>query len=444
MTDMPNKLWGYRYNIVGITFLLYFINYFDRVAVLTFLPLIQKDLGLSAVQLGWLASTFFFVYACGQVLAGFLCDKIGPKRTMNIAIWAFTLVTGVTAMVQTFWQFICLRVGLALGESQHYAPTLRMLANWFPRNELAKATGMFNSSVSVAPALVPIVCTQLAFLFGDWRPVFIVLAVPGFLGIYLLWKYVSDTPEERLGKDVTEEEYKHITSPSDQSASPAQPVPAADAGEPVRTNIFYTDPHFYIYCCAIFFMNSLFWGYLVWMSTFLVRQHGFDIRTMGFIATAPYVTAFLSQVIGGTMASTWFVKKPKVVGMISFAGCIPSLYWIGQIPKGETALLIIGLICGGFFIHLMYGMMYSWPGRRYPKEVVGRAVGFSNGFSQLGAFLSPLIAGYLVVTLADNSYDFSNVFVFWTGVAVMGLLALSLLNEDDVMKYRARSAAGGR
>src|SRR5208283_3073398 len=125
MTDKIKKAWGYRHFILFLLWLLYIINYFDRISVLTFLPYIQKDLNLTVVQVGWLASIFFFGYSCAQVLAGYLADRIGPKKTMTIAIWVFSLVTFVTGFVQNFWQFICLRFGLALGEGQHFAPSLR-------------------------------------------------------------------------------------------------------------------------------------------------------------------------------------------------------------------------------------------------------------------------------------------------------------------------------
>ena len=56
MTETAKKVWGYRYAILITIWFVYLINYFDRISVLTFLPFIQKDLGLTAVQIGWLGS----------------------------------------------------------------------------------------------------------------------------------------------------------------------------------------------------------------------------------------------------------------------------------------------------------------------------------------------------------------------------------------------------
>jgi sugar phosphate permease len=122
--------WGYRHVVLVTIWMLYVVNYFDRLSVLTFLPYIQKDLRLSVVQTGWLASIFFFGYGCAQFTAGILADRIGSKKTMTIAIWIFTFCTGLTGFVRSFWQFFCLRLGLALGEGHYQAPSLRKISRW--------------------------------------------------------------------------------------------------------------------------------------------------------------------------------------------------------------------------------------------------------------------------------------------------------------------------
>jgi len=135
------------------------------------------------------------------------------------------------------------------------------------------------------------------------------------------------------------------------------------------------------------------------------------------------------------MADKWFGGRPKVVTIIGFIGCVPALFFIGHVAKGETALLLLGLAIGGFFVNLAWGIDVLFPIQwRYPKEVVGRAVGVSNGVGQFGAFLSPLIAGYLVITLPDKTYDFGNVFLFWSLIAIVGALAVGFLREQLIEK----------
>jgi sugar phosphate permease len=421
------KAWGYRWTILFVIWLLYIINYFDRISVLIFLPYIQKDLDLTPVEVGWLGSIFFFGYAIAQLSSGFLADKIGPKKTMNIAIWVFTAVTFLTGFVKSFQQFIVLRVGLALGEGHHYVPAVRTIANWFPRQEKGRANGYFTTTWAFGPAIIPILVTWLsADVFeGAWRPVFFVLAIPGLVGIYLLNKYMADSPGQMVqnGK-MTQAEYDLITSSVGEESDATQ--------KKYSTKIFTTDFQYYLFTLIFFILLMIYWGMTTWISTFLVKQHGMDIKTMGIFAAIPYIVAGFAMWLGGFFADKVFQGRMKAVTITGFLGCIPVLYFIGQIPRGETGLLLLGLVLGGFFVNLPWGVMQAFPSMRYPKEVVGRAMGITNGIGQFGSFVSPLLAGYLVVTLPDTSYDFGNVFLSWSLLALIAVIATLFLKETPI------------
>ncbi len=425
--NQKKRIWGYRWTILFVIWILYVINYFDRISVLIFLPYIQKDLNLSPVEVGWLGSIFFFGYAVAQISSGFLSDKIGPKKTMNIAIWVFTTVTFLTGFVRSFWQFIILRISLALGEGHHYVPAVRTIANWFPRHEKGQANGYFTTTWAFGPAIIPIVVTWLsADVFGGaWRPVFFILAIPGFIGVYILHKFMADSPGTMLQKGkVSKEEYDLITDSVGEGSE--------IHGKQYSTRIFFGDFQYYLFTLNFFVLLMIYWGMTTWISTFLVKQHGMDIKTMGFFAAVPYIIAGFSMWLGGFVADKMFMGRMKVVTIIGFLGCIPVLYFIGQVPTGQTGLLLFFLALGGFFVNFPWGVMQAYPSMRYPKEVVGRAMGITNGVGQFGSFLSPLISGYLVVTLPDASYDFGKVFLFWSLLALCAASSSFFLKESRV------------
>lgn len=421
------KLWGYRWTILFVIWLLYIINYFDRISVLIFLPFIQKDLNLTPVEVGWLGSIFFLGYAVAQLSSGFLADKVGPKKTMNIAIWVFTAITFLTGFVRNFFQFIILRIGLALGEGHHYVPAVRTIANWFPRSEKGRANGYFTTTWAIGPAVIPIIVTWLsADVFGGaWRPVFFVLAIPGLIGVFILSKYMADTPGEILKKGkMSRDEYDLITS----SVGDATEV----SSKTFSSKIFLKDFQYYLFTINFFILLMIYWGMTTWISTFLVRQHGMNIKTMGLFAAVPYLVAGFAMWLGGYCADKLFQGRMKVVSIIGFLGCIPVLYLLGNVPKGETAQLLICLVLGGFFVNFPWGVMQAFPSLRYPKEVVGRAMGITNGVGQFGSFISPLLAGYLVLVMPDDTYDFGNVFLFWSILALIAAVIAFCLKEKPM------------
>ena len=423
MGENSQKTFGYRHVVLLMLWLIYIINYFDRISVLTFLPLIREDLGLNHQQLGLAASIFFFAYALAQISAGYLADKIGPKKVMGIAVAVFTGVTFLTGFVRTYTQFFLLRLGLGLGEGHHFSPANRTIADWFPKSEKGRATAFFSSTWAVAPAIIPIIITSIAAATGgNWRFCFFLLAIPGIFAIWLLVHYVSDKPEYMLAKGrLSQEEYDYIKAglvEENESANTPQ----------IDTRAVLRDSSLWVYTVQLFMTLAVYWGSTTWISSFLYEQHGLSLQTMGFMAALPYIVAFFSTMLGGWLLDKVF-HKIRPVSLISYLVAIPILYYIGQVEKGDTSALIIMLMLNGFFVNLVWGVIYAYPQLRYPKHVVGTAVGFSNGIGQLGAFLSPLLAGYLVHTTETGQVLYDNVFIMFAGCCAIAAIAAAMLDE---------------
>ena len=417
------KAWGYRWVILTVLWLLYIINYFDRISVLTFLPLIRKDLNLSHEEIGFAASIFFFAYAVAQFTAGYLADKFGPKKVMGIAIVVFTAITFLTGLVRNYTQFVVLRLGLGLGEGHHFTPACKAISEWFPKNEKGRATAFFSTTWAFAPAVIPIIVTFLAqALDGDWRTVFFLLAVPGLLGMFLLWYFVADKPETMLEKGrMSKDEYDYIKAGlvSDQKAV-----------DKLGRWFFLKDSSLWMYAMQQFFLLAVFWGSTTWISSFLYEQHGFSLKAMGALAALPYAVAIVSTMTGGWLMDKVF-HRTRPVALISFVASIPILFYLGQVPKGDTGTLIIMLILNGFFLNMIWGVIYAYPQMRYPKEALGSALGFASTIGQMGAFLSPLAAGYLVQKTATGA-NYGNVFYMFAGCCVLGAIVTLLLNEKTI------------
>lgn len=417
------KVWGYRHIVLLMLWLLYIINYFDRISVLTFLPLIRKDLNLTHQEIGFAASIFFFAYALAQVSAGYLADKFGPRKVMGIAIVVFTAVTFLTGMVRNFTQFVLLRLGLGLGEGHHFSPANKTIADWFPKSEKGRATAFFSTTWAFAPAIIPVLITSLAAAMGgDWRTIFYILALPGVLGIFLLYYYVSDKPDEMLKRGrLSQEEYDHIKSGL---------VTNEAAVKSLGIGVILKDGCLWMYAAQLFFLLAIYWGSTSWISSFLFEQHGFSLAKMGLLAALPYAVAIVSTMCGGLLMDKVF-HRTKQVALISFLVSIPVLIFLGQVPKGSTGTLIAMLILNGFFVNMIWGVIYAYPQVRYPKEVVGSAVGLTNGIGQMGAFLSPLVAGYLVEKTAQGIF-YDKVFFMFAACAALGAVVTMLLKEEPL------------
>ena len=86
--------------LVVMAALAIFIHALDRGNFATAAPLIKDQLALSNTQIGLLMSAFFWTYTPGQVLAGWLGERLNPYRTLalGLAVWAIaTALTGVAS-----------------------------------------------------------------------------------------------------------------------------------------------------------------------------------------------------------------------------------------------------------------------------------------------------------------------------------------------------------
>src|ERR1051325_1406252 len=109
-----------RYLIVGITSLAALWLYIDRVCFSTLADPIQKDLGLSSDQKGYILGAFFFTYALFQIPMGTLADRFGARKVLALSIAGWSLVTALTGFAQTFVVLLAVRLMLGITESGAY------------------------------------------------------------------------------------------------------------------------------------------------------------------------------------------------------------------------------------------------------------------------------------------------------------------------------------
>src|SRR5581483_11472850 len=86
-----------RYWVIVFAVALAIVTYIDRVCISQAGPLIQRDLGLTKVQMGWVFTSFGLAYALFEMPGGYLGDWIGPRKVlMRIVLWwsFFTAATG--------------------------------------------------------------------------------------------------------------------------------------------------------------------------------------------------------------------------------------------------------------------------------------------------------------------------------------------------------------
>src|SRR4051794_21541042 len=106
------------------------INYMDRSTLSLAAPLVMKDLGLDAAQLGIIFSSFFAGYALFTLIGGYASDLFGPKRVLALSMSTWSAFCGLTAAAVGFSSLLVVRVLFGCGEGPFGAAANKMVNNW--------------------------------------------------------------------------------------------------------------------------------------------------------------------------------------------------------------------------------------------------------------------------------------------------------------------------
>ena len=195
----------YRWVICGLLFFATTINYVDRQVIGLLKPTLQGEFGWTEIDYANIVFAFQLAYAIGLVVAGRLMDRLGTKVgfTIAIVVWSVAAIAHAEAMVfgsaaaaatalfglmvaPSVAGFMVARFLLGLGEAGNFPAAIKSVAEWFPKQDRAKATGIFNSGTNVGALVTPLVVPPITLYLG-WYWAFVITGLLGFLWIGFWW-----------------------------------------------------------------------------------------------------------------------------------------------------------------------------------------------------------------------------------------------------------------
>jgi len=384
--------------VVLLLALAVFINYVDRGNLATAAPLMKDELGLTAGQIGVLLSAFFWTYMPGQMVAGWLAEKINPYRALALGLAVWSIATALTGLAAGFAMFIALRLLLGLGESVAFPCSSKLLAQHLPPYRLGLANGLIALGLSLGPAFGTFTGGMLMAQLG-WRQVFILF---GLVSMLWLWPWLVAT--RRL--------------------SAADDGPKVDAAPPFRAILARREAwgaglgHF---CC-----NYGFYFVISWLPLYLVKSRGFSVSQMAELGGLIYLVYAASSLAVGWLSDRWMaaggsatlVRKTiicsgNVLTALAMLGCM-----IGNAPVVIASLFAAG-VSFGFGSPNIFAIGQTLAGPR----AAGKWVGFQNCVGNLAGIVAPIITGLVVDSTGEFTWAFAVAgLVSLTGVVGWGLI----------------------
>jgi sugar phosphate permease len=280
-----------RYWVFAFLFTVTFINYTDRVALSVAATPIRAEFGLSPVQLGYLMSSFLWIFIFCLLPVGLLVDRFGGKvmNASGIGIWsAATMLTGLSPSLGFM---IASRMIMGMGESACWPASNRVIREWFPARERGLANAIFGAGSAAGPALGAMGVSAIVAVWG-WRTGFLVAGAAGFIWL-VVWQLVFDRPE-RVGW-LSKEECAHIVAHRD-GGSPQ----AVDDVRPA-SSLWYLLSLRSVWGLFLTQGCEVFGGYmlLTWLPSYLQAAKGLSLLNAGMLTAIPFGAASVMAVLLG-------------------------------------------------------------------------------------------------------------------------------------------------
>jgi ACS family hexuronate transporter-like MFS transporter len=413
--------------VLFLLFLAGVVNYLDRSALSISAPFLQKDLSLSAAQMGIVFSCFSVGYALFNIVGGIASDKFGARNTLLVAMIVWSLFSGSVALSIGFVSLMVIRILFGMGEGPLSTTTNKMINSWFPPNKRAGTMGIASSGTPLGGAIAGPIVGFICLKF-NWRMSFIAIMCIGFVWALAWWKFVKEKPHNHAdNKGIKGQGAVSGNVTSDEEKSNYK----------IKTSFYLKQKTIIFNAIAFFSYNYILFFFLTWYPSYLVKERGLSIATMSLVNIIPWTLGLIGLASGGIFSDILakkfknkhiiFSRKIIVVSCLFIAAISITLSGIIQNIAGSVAMLAIAV----FFMYLTGAIYWGVVNDVVDQDNVGSVGGFMHAIGNCAGILGPLVTGFIV----QSTGSFSTAFIFAGVIALIGSLGalkfVKPINQKD-------------
>ncbi len=294
---MKRKTFPTRYLFVAFTFSLALLLYIDRVCISYSKIEIAKDLNLSDKQMGWIMSLFAIGYALGQLPAGDLIDKFGPRKVLSGIVGIWSLFIAATGAVWNFGSLAIVQFLFGSGEAGAFPGIARGVYSWIPAKERGTVNGINFSGSRIGAALAMLILSVVIAGLG-WRLTFVFFGVIGILWATIWYWWFRDTPEEHSG--ISDSEKEIIRS------SRLKNISSEESSISLRQ--IFSSGNIWLAMCQYMCSNFIFFFCLMWMLPMLRTKYNLTIQAAGILAMMPFLAGAAGNWVSGFLIDFLYKK----------------------------------------------------------------------------------------------------------------------------------------
>lgn len=345
------------------------------------------ELGLQGRQasIGLLSTALFLAYGIGAPVWGWLLRYFGVRKVaaLSIVIWALTCFW--SGLSGSYGSLLASRVVLGLGEAAIYPCSLALIAHWFALKERGRATAFWWIGTMIGPMFMGLIVTFLIVHFG-WRLQFFAMGVLALiLPLPMLWFLVRDRPAEHPAVNAAEVDLVEAGSLHNNEDAPGRIAKA-------ERKPWYASFRFWLVAAAISASNTMYWGWAIWLPTYLRTARGFSFSLSGYLTFVIYGCAVATILIFGVLSDKIFRRAPLAGSGWFLAGVFLMASVLAPSPAWSIVFSICALCSHEVGISCAEMLMQSVVN----EKQMGMAQGARALLQNLIGGASPLLIGLII------------------------------------------------
>ena len=374
--------------LLPFVFLLYIINYVDRVNVSFANLRMSTDLGFSDRVYGFGVGMFYVSYVLFEIPGALLVERWSASKWIARIMISWGFITILTAFVHSAGQFYAVRLLLGVAEASFLPGMIVYLTHWFCVRDRSRAIAcLFAALPSAYLVGSPLAGWLLGVHWWDltgWRWLFIVEGIPALVfGIITLY-YMTDWPSQaRWLPDCEREWLVNELQAELQAKKNTRDYTIIEAFRDTRILRLVA-----VYSLAI--LGAL--SNVYWVPIFLKRVSGFSNHAVTSLLAIPALIGIAGTLINGwhsdqTTERRWHAAIPMILAGLMFGVLI--------LAKHALPLAISALLLGSGVLYAFYPVFWSIPTMILSESAAAATLGLITTISQIGGFAGPYAIGFL-------------------------------------------------
>jgi MFS transporter, ACS family, glucarate transporter len=411
-----------RWVLIFWLFLMGAISYLDRVNIAIAASAVQKDFGITDVNMGWVFFAFVIAYALFQTPGGRLADRFGPRKVVTIGVLWWSVFTTITALVPTnfgfsLWLLVSVRFLLGVGEAVIYPASNRLVASWIPTIERGRANGIIFAGVGIGAGVASPLITYIVMNWG-WHWSFYVSALIGVaagIGWHLL---ARDTPQKH--PLISQKELAHI-----EAGIP--PAPVSKGKTVLSWGTILRSKDILFVTLSYFAYGYLAWIFFTWFFRYLNVARGMDLKSSAIFSMLPPLAMAGCSPLGGWISDVLTKRFGERIGRcgIGVVGLGLAAIFVALGTQVESARL--ASVCLALGVGAQYLAQSSY--WAVTANIAGPSAGSVSGLMNMGGQIGGALTSILTPYIKDH-YGWTASFMTAAVLCAIGSISWLMVNPN--------------